>query len=339
MSTLTTLTIFPKKDDPSAAEAVASESTSLTSANATVTVSARDPESRHRLRLYVLYLVAIVTNLAIFIYGFDYYTLAMAERPFSPKYELLRPSGLIGRNLGFLGVLLFLGIFVYPIRKHWPWLAKQGNSKHWLDFHILMGLTAPFIIAFHSSWKFRGIAGIAFWLMFGVSLSGVFGRYLYMQIPRHLNAAVLSRKEVEELQGQFSSQLAAQKLLPEADLRSLLRLPSAERIKQLPAVAAIVYMIALDFARVFRAARVRRHAVGGIEHITTLGGMLKTKHAQLEKTIATAGEEAYLSKQILFLSYSEKVFHLWHVVHKPFSYTFAVLAVVHIVLQFLLGYF
>jgi hypothetical protein len=33
------------------------------------------------------------------------------------------------------------------------------------------------------------------------------------------------------------------------------------------------------------------------------------------------------------------VFHLWHVVHKPFSYAFAVLAILHIVLQFALGYF
>ena len=35
-------------------------------------------------------------------------------------------------------------------------------------------------------------------------------------------------------------------------------------------------------------------------------------------------------KRVLFLSRSQKVFHLWHVVHKPFSYAFAVLALLHI---------
>jgi type IV secretory pathway VirB2 component (pilin) len=32
------------------------------------------------------------------------------------------------------------------------------------------------------------------------------------------------------------------------------------------------------------------------------------------------------------------VFHLWHVVHKPFSYTFAVLAMIHIGLVMMMGY-
>ncbi|PYT22692.1 MAG: hypothetical protein DMG57_34470 [Acidobacteria bacterium] len=316
------------------------------SANATATPSfipvampTADNERRHRVRLYALYIIAIAINLAIFIYGFDYYTLATTLRPFSPKHHVLRPSGPLGLYLGYFGVALFLGIFLYPIRKRWSWLAKQGNTRHWLDIHILMGLAVPFVVAFHSSLKFRGIAGMAFWLMFGVSLSGVVGRYLYVQIPRNLNAAELSRKELEELQGRLSHQLASKDLLPEADLRSLLRLPSAERIQQLPAAAAIVYMIMLDFARVFRIARVRRHSLSGAEYITTFGGMFKTRHGDLERAIATAGAEASLSKRILFLSSSLKVFHLWHVVHKPFSYTFAILAVLHIGLQFMLGFF
>ena len=61
--------------------------------------------------------------------------------------------------------------------------------------------------------------------------------------------------------------------------------------------------------------------------------------AVVEKAIRAAAEEAALSKRVLFLSRSQKVFHLWHVVHKPFSYTFAVLALIHIGLQFVLGYF
>ena len=54
---------------------------------------------------------------------------------------------------------------------------------------------------------------------------------------------------------------------------------------------------------------------------------------------SAAAQEAALSKRVLFLSRSQKVFHLWHVVHKPFSYAFAVLALLHIGLQFFLGYF
>jgi len=147
---------------------------------------------------------------------------------------MLRPSGPVGLYLGFFGVALFIGIFLYPIRKHWPWLSTIGSTRHWLDIHILMGLTAPAIIAFHSTLKFKGLAGMAFWIMFAVSASGVVGRYLYGQIPRKVTTAELSMRELQDLQADLAQQLAAQNLLPESDLRALLRLPDANRIARLP---------------------------------------------------------------------------------------------------------
>jgi hypothetical protein len=298
-----------------------------------------DARSGHRLRLRALYVLAIATNLAIWIYGFDYYRLAAIDRPFSPKHSLLRSSGPVGLYLGFAGVALFAGIFLYPIRKHWPWLAQFGRTRHWLDIHVLMGLTAPFVIALHSTLKFRGIAGMAFWVMFAVAASGVVGRYLYAQIPRKVTTVELSMKELQELQEDLSRQLAAQKLLPEADLRALLRMPDAQRIGRLPIIVALAYMIVLDLIRAFGIARLRRHALSLGESFATLGGFLPTRHRGLEKAIHAAAEEAALSKRLLFLSRTQKVFHLWHVVHKPFSYAFVLFAVLHIALQFALGYF
>ena len=316
------------------------------SANATAAVgvadrarTAVDPERGHRRRLYFLYILAFATNLAIFVYGFDYYKLAAMDRPFSPKHHLLRPSGPIGLYLGFLGVSLFVGIFLYPIRKHWAWLAQFGKTKHWLDIHVLMGLTAPFIIAFHSTLKFKGIAGMAFWIMFAVSASGVVGRYLYSQIPRKVTTAELSMKELQDLQESLSQQLAAQRMLPEADLRALLRMPDKDWAQRLPILIALPYMMLLDVARVFRVARLRRRALGFGGYIATLGGFLPTTHRELERAIQAAAAEAKLLKRVLFLSRTQKVFHLWHVIHKPFSYAFAVLALLHIGLQFVLGYF
>jgi len=175
--------------------------------------------------------------------------------------------------------------------------------------------------------------------MFAVSASGVVGRYLYGQIPRKVTTAELSRKELQELQESLSHQLAEQKLLPEVDLRALLRMPDADRVNRLPIFIALPYMMILDVVRMFGVARLRRHALSGSESLKCFFGFLPTQHRELEKAIHAAAEEAALSKRLLFLSRSEKVFHLWHVVHKPFSYAFAVLALVHIGLQFVLGYF
>ena len=301
-------------------------------------VAAAKTNSGHRLLLIFGYALAIALLLALTIYGWDYYTLSAAQRPFSPKHAALRPSGTIGLKLGFIGMFVFFAIFLYPLRKRWPWLMKQGNTRHWLDIHVLLGLAAPFIIAFHSSFKFQGFAGIAFWIMAAVSASGVVGRYLYSQIPRSLNAAQLSLQEIQELQARLGTQLAEQRLLPQADLRAMLRLPSPQIVRKLPIAIAIVYMMILDLVRVFRVARLRRHALTGAEILTTIFGLLPTRHRELERAIGAAQEDAALAKRILFLSRSEKVFHLWHVVHKPFSYTFAVLAMIHIGLVMMMGY-
>ena len=304
----------------------------------TVAVPVPNGERRHHLRVATGYVLAAILVLGIVAYGFDYYPLDAAQRPFSSKYDLLKPGGAIGVKLGYLGLLMFLAIFLYPLRKRWPWLARQGNSKHWLDIHVLLGLTAPFIVALHSSFKFRGIAGMAFWIMVAVAASGVIGRYLYAQIPRKVTAAELSLKESRDLQAQLTQRLAAQRALSARHLEALFRLPDPRRVQNYPAVVAQGHMLALDLARPFRIAALRRRTLSAGESFLTLGGLLPTRHAELEQVIEAAREQAALSKRLLFLARSHQVFHLWHVVHKPFSYSFAVLAMVHISVVLLLGY-
>ena len=306
---------------------------------ATAILPVTNEDRGHRVRLVAGYAIAIALIAALAVYGANYYTLSSADRPFSPKHALLKPSGVFGLKLGILGLGMFLVIFLYPLRKRWAWLSRQGSARHWLDFHVLLGLAAPFVIAFHASFKFGGFAGMAFWIMLAVSLSGVIGRYLYSQIPRSLNAAEISMKELQDVQARLAQQLAQQRMLPQADLGSLLRLPTRERVERLPMPVALVYMMALDVIRVFRIAGLRRRALPFAHKVTTLAGFLPTRYVDLERAIHMAREEAAIAKRVLFLSRSQQVFHLWHVVHKPFSYTFAVLALIHIVVVFMMGYF
>jgi hypothetical protein len=311
------------------------------SANASIAAAVTPVESGergHRSRVAAGYFLFATLIVALTVYGFDYYTLSSADRPFSPKHMALKPSGMIGIKLGFLGLAMFLVIFLYPLRKHWSWLMKKGNSRHWLDYHVILGIAAPFVIAFHSAFKFRGFAGMAFWIMFAVSVSGIIGRYLYGQIPRNLKAAEMTHKELQEFHESLAGQLKQQRRVSERDLRALLTLPSPERVQRLSMVTALGYMFALDIARAFRVARLRRHALSFGERLTTLGGFLSTRHHDVEKAVGAAREDAALMKRILFLKRSEQVFHLWHVVHKPFSYTFALLAVIHIGVVFWMGY-
>ena len=296
-----------------------------------------DTERGHRRRLQFGYGLAAMLVLGLAFYGSDYYFLDFTQRPFSSKHLILKPSGLIGLWLGILGALFFLGIFLYPLRKRWDWLRRQRNTKHWLDFHVLLGLTAPFVIALHSSFKFRGLAGMAFWIMAAVALSGVVGRYLFAQIPRSLNAAELSLKEAQDLLGQLAQQLTAQRVIPPAALASLFALPGPREVEAKPMLQAFASLVFLDALRLFRVARLRRRATGTWGAFITFGGVMTTGNRELERVIEIARRQAALSKRILFFSRSQQVFHLWHVVHKPFSYSFAVLAVLHILVVMLFG--
>ena len=304
----------------------------------TFSTAAIDEERGHRRRVRIAWALMLGVIVAVLAYGFDYYRLAAADRPFSAKHAVLRPSGEIGLKLGILGVSMFGGLFLYPLRKRIKWLSKVGSTRHWLDFHIVIGATAPVIIALHSSFKFSGIAGMAFWIMLAVAISGIVGRYIYAQIPRSLNSAEISLKELEAMERELTNQLASQKLVSARDLAPLFRLPSPEKVRNESVPLAILTMLLLDMARPFHVAGIRMRSTNFGEMVVTLGGLLPTRNHELEDIIQVARRKSSLSKRVVFLARTQRVFHLWHVVHRPFSYSFAVLAVMHIAVAMLLGY-
>jgi hypothetical protein len=297
-----------------------------------------DAERGHRMRLLLAWMVALAIVLVIAGYGMDYYTLSSINRPFSPKHDLLKPSGSIGMKLGLFGVLLFFLIYLYPLRKKWGWLGRQGNSRHWLDFHVVLGTTAPIIVAFHASFKFGNIAGMAFWSMLCVTLSGFVGRYLYSQVPRNLNAAELSMKEMRDTEDSLRQELGAQKLAFGSRMEALYDLPTPQDVEHMPMLIALVYMILIDLRRPFQVSLLRLQAAGFGAWLISVFGVRRTRDLKLERGIAIARRQAALSKRILFLQRTQQVFNLWHVVHRPFSYAFAILAIVHISLVLYMGY-
>jgi hypothetical protein len=289
------------------------------------------PVNKHRRSVTVAGVLFGAPILFLMIYGANYYSLSQADRPFSPKHHLLKPGGAIGINKGILGVLMLCAIFVYPLRKRWGWLHRQGNSRHWLNYHVVLGVAAPVFIAFHSSFKFRGVAGIAFWVMVAVAVSGLVGRYLYGHIPKHVAEAEGSLKVLRQI-------LAYQDAIPQADLVPLSRLPTQQQAARWPVIAALGYVIATDLARPFRIAGLRTRGRGLRQFVSCFGGFGAARDTQLEWIVGIAHRQASLSSRIFFLSQMQRVFQLWHVIHKPFSYAFAVLALFHIFVAMMMGF-
>jgi hypothetical protein len=301
--------------------------------------STRMAISGHKIRVLIASSASAVLIATLAVFGWDYYALPIEMRPFSPKHELLRPSGTIGLNLGFLGVALFALIFLYALRKAIPWLGRMGTAKHWMDFHVVLGVTAPVIIAFHASFKFNNIAGAAFWVMLAVALSGIVGRYLYAQIPRSLGAAGSAYRELQNLESELERTLRGQSLYSAETIRRVFRMPSPGHIREGSILLILAEMLVLDLSRPWRVAALRRQGIPFRSLLFTLGGLLPSRNSDVEKIVSVVRRKALLTKRMLFLDRAQRIFHLWHVVHRPFSYAFVVLALIHIVNAVRLGYF
>lgn len=299
----------------------------------------RRPFSWHRTRVWIASLAAATVILGVAAFGADYYSLPLAERAVSAKHDLLRPSGAIGLRLGMFGVFLFFCLYMYPLRKKWRWLAKFGKTKNWLDFHVLFGITAPLVITLHSSLKFQGIAGVAYWLMIAVMASGIVGRYLYAKIPRSLNSAELSLDELELTARQLATELEAHPAFASTDLDRAFRLPSVEDVSHHSLIRVLVMMLWLDFTSMFRASRLRRSAMSAVSCLLTLGGLLPSRNASLEHAVKLVRQRLRIQTRIVFLNRTNQIFNLWHVVHRPFSYAFLTLALAHILFMVMLGYY
>lgn len=290
-------------------------------------------------RLLICLTVSAVAGLILFltVYGFPYYTLRLEDRPFSPLHSQLRSSGTIGLKLAFVSIGMFAILFLYPVRKRCGWMARIGRTRRWLNFHILFGITTPMVVTFHTSFRTHGLAGVAYWTMMVVAVSGFVGRYLYAKIPRSRSAAELSVTELEAEAASLSASLRDQPFFREEDMSPLLTVPSPQAIRRMSPLTGLWIMFKMDLARPFMVGRLRRRALVGSQRVATLGGLLASHDANLESVVSIVRRTSRLQFAIAFLDRTERIFHLWHVVHRPFSISFVFLLAVHVAVALSMG--
>jgi hypothetical protein len=154
----------------------------------------------HIIYITVLSAIVIAAFSIIIHIGFSYYSTNVEERFFHPDHITLKPSGILGHGLGIIGSLfMIIGVSAYMARKRFRLLHRIGILKHWLEFHIFLCTLGPILVLYHTSFKFGGLVAISFWSMVAVFLSGVIGRFIYIQIPRTIEGRELSEDEVREM--------------------------------------------------------------------------------------------------------------------------------------------
>ena len=154
----------------------------------------------HKLFISILVIIVFFTLITISYRGISYYRLPVEERFYHPDHNLLKPSGIIGHGMGIIGsFFIIVGVSTYMIRKRLRSLSRIGILKHWLEFHIFLCTIGPLLVLFHTALKFGGLVAISFWSMVAVFLSGIAGRFIYIQIPRSIEGRELDLNEIREM--------------------------------------------------------------------------------------------------------------------------------------------
>lgn len=245
-----------------------------------------------------------------------------------PQHKQLAPSAAVGRWLGITGTLMMTSILLYSLRKKLRLLERAGNIRMWLSVHIFMGLMGPVLITFHTSFKLGGIVSIAYWSMIISMFSGIFGRYIYVQIPRDTSGERLSRINLEQedqaLDRQLAPHLTQHPILAD-HTRSLL---PATDVEQASDFAAITALLVNDLGRPRKLWNLRR----------ALHKQSDLSHQQVREVVRLIKRKSIMTRRLAMVDTMEEAFHHWHVLHRPFVWIMFTIVILHVGVAILFGY-
>lgn len=278
--------------------------------------------------IYIL-IFTVITALAITYLsynGFSYYRTILEERFFHTDHEILKPSGAVGHGLGIIGsFLILIGVFSYMIRKRNRTLMRLGLLKHWLEFHIFMCTLGPALILFHTAFKFGGLVAISFWSMVAVFLSGIIGRFIYLQIPRSIEGRELTLNEIKDMKSDVGSILSSSYQLDEKSYSIIL-----ESTKKKIGLYQTNFI-----SRNFRQYMDDRRIIRNVRSVLKANLLPGDQFRQIIKLVKN---EISLNRRIDRLVTMQNIFKYWHVAHLPFALVMLIIMIIHVVVTVAFGF-
>ncbi len=282
----------------------------------------------HKAYVGLFLIVGISVTILLAIYGFDDYITPLEERFFNSSHDLLKPSGALGHGFGIIGTLMMIvGVSVYMVRKRYRKFFNIGYLKHWLEFHIFLCSVGPVFVLYHTAFKFGGIVSVSFWSMVLVVLSGVVGRFIYLQIPRTIQGQEISVNELNSIKEKLAIKVRSVLSEDSSTLSEFEKISSADRYKSFRLVTAVGFFVRdyFDIKRVMRLLRMRIKLLG-------IG------KSESDELIKAEKSEIVIARRIALLRTSQKLFHWWHIFHLPFAITMFVIMVIHVAVTIIFGY-
>ncbi len=282
----------------------------------------------HKIYVGSFFVVGVAVMVLLAINGYDYYSTPLEERFFNSQHTLLKPSGDWGHGFGVIGTLMMiLGVSIYMIRKRVKWFFNFGFLKHWLEFHIFLCTVGPMLVLYHTAFKFGGIVSVSFWSMVLVVLSGVVGRFIYVQIPRTIQGQEMGINAMNDLRENLASKVTKAIDFDGKTLDEFKVITSTERYREFSIIKALLF-IPNDYFKI-------RSILRKIKKDLKIAGLPKIVRKEI---INSAKIEIVLTRRIGLLRTFHKLFRYWHIAHLPFAITMFVIMLVHVGVTLAFGY-
>lgn len=279
----------------------------------------------HTVYITTLTILVLATLIILYLMGAAYYQVPIEERYFHIDHQSLKPSGITGHGLGIFGSLfMIIGVSSYMARKRYRFLSRLGLLKHWLEFHIFLCTLGPITILSHTAFKFGGIVAISFWSMVAVFLSGIIGRFIYIQIPRSIEGRELSLNEVRAMKTDIDQAISENFKLSKKStdlIENIISGSSGKREQKMHQFLGGKYF-------------------SNLHRINKLKSELrkdKLPKSDIRKIIGLVKNELALSRRIARLHTMQNLFRYWHVAHLPFALVMLIIMVIHIVVTITFG--
>ena len=239
----------------------------------------------------------------------------------------------VGYYLGIIGGSLMLVLLLYPARKRVWAMRNWGAVKWWFRTHVLFGILGPLMVLYHANFSLGSLnSSVALIITLIVTISGVIGRFIYTTVHTDLYGKRITLSELQHETSELRKRLNFYlKLIP----------PLHENL--------------LDLERtVLNNPRNITHSAGRLLSITV--GTLRQRlimRRQLRRGIAIIARHKkwdthqqrnhikrgriYLStylKLILktgLLSFYERLFSFWHVLHFPLFIVLVATGIIHVI--------
>jgi hypothetical protein len=280
----------------------------------------------HRIFLSTLVAIVFVVTILIIYKGISYYNVSLEERVYNPDHALLKPSGTLGHGMGIIGSsFMIIGMLSYMMRKRYRSLSRLGLLKHWLEFHIFLCTLGPILVLFHTAFKFGGLVAISFWSMVAVFMSGIIGRFIYIQIPRSIEGRELSLNEVKEMKTDVAGIIRSTYNLDGESYDILV-----ESIKRKVAIHS-----KNPFSWYIRRYLDDRKSIHSVKVVLKKNNLPEDEN---KRVLALVKDDILLNRRIERLDTMQNLFKYWHVAHLPFALVMLIIMIIHVAVTIVFGY-